>query len=107
MTHVIFSHVVTGLHRFKAKDKKSANGMGSSQEYNVWNMISQEMILCNDSALYRVFSTLIPILKKSITAFLLQHIPRMAETSLRASQAWKSGTMSWVVNQDKMTQIHV
>lgn len=97
VTHVIFSHV-SSLHMLKAKGTKSANEMGSFQEYNVRNMISKGTnILCRD------FSTLIPILKKSITAFpyrLLQHRPRMTETSLRARQTWKS----WIVNQDKMTQ---
>lgn len=31
-------------------------------------------------------------------------MPRMTETSLRATQDWKSGTNSWIVNKDKTTQ---
>lgn len=75
VTHVIFSHVVTSLHRLKAKGTKPANEMGSSQEYNVQNMISQEtMILYNDNALYRDFSTLIPILKNMHYCILLHFL---------------------------------
>lgn len=58
-TKVSFSHVVTSLCRLKAKGPKTDSDMGSSQEYNVWNIFSQ-----GANALPRLFSTLIPALKK-------------------------------------------
>lgn len=77
--------------------------MGSSQEYNVQNIISW-----GTNALPRYFSTsILTLKKKSITAFpyrLLQNTPRMTEASLGARQTWKPGTESWAVNQDNDTQ---